>query len=651
MRRTALLAAVLLLAGLTDTPPATAAPAAAPACGSQSSHVSGLVRQAHPVVLAHGWTGAVMSDTRTKLEAAMGDGWQFLLFDYHDASAEWAASPRIAGCFATYLKAVSDSHLKAGGDGLVYVVAHSMGGLALRFAVDPRYGKVPSLGSRIGGLVTLATPHRGSPWGESGIYTQLVNLKNTAFLDAVPPGQDASRCLALHQRGTGLPEGCGAPPYLPVGVRVDQVAGVATVKRSFFGVHAYDIALGGDSIVGQDSAHGYLGSAVGGTTGASTRSTQVPCSLEWDALGAVLTGGVIGTLARLKLDGEAMDALQAGRTSPALIELLAAANTLMPCSHIGITTSDAAITQTAAALRADVRAKDARALPALPPTAVNVAALDAFLHSRIAGDFPRLEANSVEDEGCTVVSVAGADLPAGDLDVYIGVPGGDCGGDAAGTFYKVRDGVLSAKGDVCGDCDEDFFPREDFDALVAPYGQRDWSDFDVRRAAQGQGFVLEAARDPLLLYPGGLGTSVAGQSRARVLSTLRSEDFVLFSDGQEDNPERCRTVVVGAPGRQVVSLTFDVSTDTLLWAGVDQVAGSDEAPMRSDRGLAVGDPESRVRQLYPEASTRPSADSGKDYVVTGRSPGDLVIGIDDAGNVAQIRGGASEPLAAEEPCG
>jgi hypothetical protein len=350
---TTLLVGVAMLAGLVGSTPRSAGAAS---CGAGSSPTTGLVRDAHPVVLVHGWTGGVMQATRTKLEAKIGKGWQFLLFDYHGASALWASSPRIAGCLATYLKAVSDAHVKAGGDGMVYVVAHSMGGLALRFAADPRYGKIAGLADHIGGLVTLATPHRGTPWGNSGVYVQLANLKNTLLLDAAPKGQEATRCLAPQDAGGGLPAGCDAPPYLPLKVRIDQIAGAATVRRTFFGLHAYDILLGGDSIVPQLSAQGYLRSAQGSTVGMSARSTQVSCAIDADAFGAVLGGGVLGTIARLKIDGAAMDAIQGDRTSPALLEFLLAANTAMPCSHVGITKFDAAIDQTVTALRNDAKA-------------------------------------------------------------------------------------------------------------------------------------------------------------------------------------------------------------------------------------------------------------------------------------------------------
>lgn len=77
---------LIALAVTTAASPATGAPA----CAGESNWTGfdGLVRQAHPVVLVHGWTGNVMSDLRTRLERTARDGWQYLLFDYHAASTQ-----------------------------------------------------------------------------------------------------------------------------------------------------------------------------------------------------------------------------------------------------------------------------------------------------------------------------------------------------------------------------------------------------------------------------------------------------------------------------------------------------------------------------------------------------------------------------------
>lgn len=353
------------------------APAAAadPQCSTNPSPPRGLVREAHPVVLVHGWRGDPMQSTRKALEdTGMGDsGWQFLLFDYHSASDEWAASDSVAVCLARYLQQVSKAHQSAGGGGRVYVVTHSMGGLALRFAL----ARDPDLAKRVGGVVTLDTPHQGSPWGNSGQYAEAVDWLNTTTmggdLGPVPePNSRASRCLAVHNGGRGLPSGCEAPPYLPTTIPVAQISGEAIVERTFFGWHAYDLIVGGDGIVPSSSSTGYLKSAAGDTVGRVVSIAPVPCRKDMSALlaeaaarrGPIL--GLAGALGQMWYDGKALDAVMAGRADFASLQFLLVTSAFMPCGHTQITTMADAIDRTAEALRtmtAPLTAADLRSAP------------------------------------------------------------------------------------------------------------------------------------------------------------------------------------------------------------------------------------------------------------------------------------------------
>lgn len=357
--------AAVAAAAVAPSPATAAAPTTlqgtAAKCSGASDGLTGIAADARPVVLVHGWRGSALRDARTALEAEMGrEGWQFFLFDYERASAQWAADEDVAGCLADYLQRVSQAHDERGGDYRIHVVAHSMGGLAVRFAVEDH----PDLASSIAGVVTIATPHTGSPWGNSGLSTAVVDAVNRWTLDALPEGSSrASVCLAVHQAGQGLPAGCAAPLYLPPNVPITQIEGAATISRTFFGFHAYDIILAGDSIVPSQSAAGYLGSAPGSTTGMKVRIRTVSCRTDARALlaeaGTRTRNPIIGlsaALAQLHIDGTAMDAVMAGTASPALGELVGIANLVMPCSHVQLTTSPVAITAVAEALRADAAA-------------------------------------------------------------------------------------------------------------------------------------------------------------------------------------------------------------------------------------------------------------------------------------------------------
>lgn len=387
------------------TVPVVAAPATAgqaSGCSDRSSGTDGLAADAHPVVLVHGWTGEPLGDTRTALEGRLARGWQFRLFDYHRSSTQWAAEPAIARCLAQYVERLSDSHRAVGGDGLVYLVTHSMGGLAVRFAADPRYGGVKDLPQRIGGLVTLGTPHQGSPWGNSGVYSGLLDVVNRINFGALPSATSkASSCLAAHAAGEGLPAGCAPPPYLPTTIPVTQVAGAATVTRRLFGLRAYDISLGGDGIVPTHSAHGYIGSAPRTPVGQIVRASSSECGMDMHSLLALAGTPLLGSIAQMRIDGSAMDAISQGRTSPALLEFTGAALMLMPCGHSKLLTNGAALDQVAQALQeqtsAGVTVADLRnapvpslcehpagrlvdgSLPGLPPGSGEVTLVDTLL--------------------------------------------------------------------------------------------------------------------------------------------------------------------------------------------------------------------------------------------------------------------------------
>lgn len=361
-------AGVLMVTATQLVIPATAR--AAPTCaGAGTSPATGLVPQAHPVVLVHGWAGTVLSDTRTHLERRMTPGWQFLLFDYHDASVQWASSPDIADCLGQYILDVSEAHRSAGGDGFVYIVGHSMGGLAARFATNTPTG-LEGVGQQVGGLVTLDTPHAGSPWGNSPPFPQVAEFAAGFALNPVPPDRSPARvCLAAHQGGRGLPAGCEVAPYLPSTVPIHQVGGLATVRRTFFGMPAYDIPLGGDSIVNLASQHGYLGSSPGDRPGYSRNkvsTTTVDCARDDSALLAEAAArsrnvyiALLGALAQAKSDSAALDAVLSGSVNANLAYLLLVANATLSCSHVGIKTDAEALDAVEQALREQAAAKEA----------------------------------------------------------------------------------------------------------------------------------------------------------------------------------------------------------------------------------------------------------------------------------------------------
>jgi pimeloyl-ACP methyl ester carboxylesterase len=348
---------------------AAASAAATPQCPRKddgtSTTATAIVRSRRPVVLVHGWTGQPMFATAAKLGKLMPKNWQFLSFDYSAVNDHWAARQEIAPCLARYLHTVSEAYKTAGGDGRVYVVTHSMGGLATSYAVNPRYGGIADLGSRIAGVVTLDTPWSGSPWGATAEAWMKQTVSDLMALRLPDANSDASSCLRkVGPQGGG---GCSTPAYLPRTVPVTQVAGHITISRSYFGVHAYDFPLGSDAVVTDTSQQGYLGSAPGSPLGLHTSLQSVSCTEDLDSilalagatLGAksrspigVIVGALVGSELQLLLDGKAMELIGNDQADLRMAELLARTIFASQCSHVNMPTYDKALKQVAAALQA-----------------------------------------------------------------------------------------------------------------------------------------------------------------------------------------------------------------------------------------------------------------------------------------------------------
>jgi hypothetical protein len=212
-----------------------------------------------PVLLVHGfdegpgvWTSRERAGRQgTKrlpsmvdaISNAFGKQVKLFAFDYSAVNTNWvtdpAIGPRLAACIA-WLATVSAN---GGGQGKVVLVAHSMGGLAIRCAVDTTcvgtdrssYPGTPwpsaAKPSQLGLVITLGTPNLGSNYqmlgsiGEAVCPTfppcahRLIDLRNTAAAKAMAPG--SAQLSAL--------------PLLPVRVPVEAIAGKITYISSLFG--------------------------------------------------------------------------------------------------------------------------------------------------------------------------------------------------------------------------------------------------------------------------------------------------------------------------------------------------------------------------------------------------------------------------------
>jgi pimeloyl-ACP methyl ester carboxylesterase len=349
VRRLVAIAALLLAAQVVVAPVSNAEGAS---CPTQPPHLAEPSATSRPVVLVHGWTGAPMTEAATKLRQQLGDRISTFTFDYSRWALHWASDTHIAPCLADYVNAVSAAHEKAKGDGKVVVIAHSMGGLAIRYAMDGKVVRSPVTAATVSDIITLGTPHLGSPWGGPGVAGWWSEVLTHFGRERPPANASGSLCLARHDKGAPLAAGCGPlPPYLPAGVTLTQLAGDITVDRSLFGFTVYSLPLFTDGIVPVPSAHGYVTSGDGGFSPpdmARTYSRTDSCRVDFDRTNR--------SAERLSfaapLDYLTLQDLQRGEQTPLVLAMSAGASFVAPCGHMSLPTDQNAINQITELLKA-----------------------------------------------------------------------------------------------------------------------------------------------------------------------------------------------------------------------------------------------------------------------------------------------------------
>lgn len=300
----------------------------------------------HAVILIHGWTSnpKSMMAIRGAVDKGLPGRTATYSFDYSKTADNWAGDKEIAGCLAEYIDAISQASIKAGGDGKVILVGHSMGGLAARYASAKVIGG-RTVGDQIAGLVTINTPHLGSFWSRTGFARVAADLFRGPLRNGYPlpdPKKDGARCLAPHSGGTSFPKDCGeVPPYLPKTAKVLQINGRVSVKRTVLGVPVYTFSLLGDTVVDFPSQVGYPKSGPGGAAPGHTSSHSVDCVIATGQITKATAARypqMLGlTVATQLFDHAAMNDAMADRASANQLALLAVARFAAPCSHQNIT--------------------------------------------------------------------------------------------------------------------------------------------------------------------------------------------------------------------------------------------------------------------------------------------------------------------------
>ncbi|GAB3364460.1 esterase/lipase family protein [Modestobacter lapidis] len=209
----------------------------------------------------HAWTGGdgAMISTLSLIQ-----GVTVRAFDYGEVSDEWVTNPDIGPRLGATIFCYGNASAEQGGTGKVVIVAHSMGGLATRCALDEKCSGYAGNAERVGMVVTLGTPNAGSfleapgSGAHTGVGSALGALCWVGETAGAPAKDvcDHVRALSTSNASKAFVPGSSQLnelPAFPAELEVHAVAGQTTLSvRQFFGPPLSMKA--GDLVVGVDSA-------------------------------------------------------------------------------------------------------------------------------------------------------------------------------------------------------------------------------------------------------------------------------------------------------------------------------------------------------------------------------------------------------------
>ncbi len=213
-----------------------------------------------PVLLVHGfasWPGMWTEDSGEPIYSYLSriENAQLVEpFDYEANHFDWVTNENIGPKLAQTIDCLARKSRASGSKGKVIVVAHSMGGLAARYAANQVIDGRP-VADELGLVITLATPHLGSPWATqfgSGWRWYCELLVGDRDRDRATEIEKCKKSEAI----TGLMEGSSQLrilPSFPANVPVRAITGqVKIVSQVLFG--SVTTQLSDDLVVSVQSA-------------------------------------------------------------------------------------------------------------------------------------------------------------------------------------------------------------------------------------------------------------------------------------------------------------------------------------------------------------------------------------------------------------
>lgn len=188
-----------------------------------------------PVVLSvHGFAGRPGAWEEGARSRSMNDSVKMVsgvklvaAFDYQAYNTKWVTDSHIGPALAERINCLSDASKEAGGDGRVIVLAHSMGGLALREALN-QSNPIHVKPEKIGLAIMMGTPHNGS---DASYFGGVVNL---CLPSSGSVGYGCMTSPAIRAMRPGSRE-LAELPKLPASVALRSIAGDVVVSQYVWG--------------------------------------------------------------------------------------------------------------------------------------------------------------------------------------------------------------------------------------------------------------------------------------------------------------------------------------------------------------------------------------------------------------------------------
>ena len=180
-----------------------------------------------PVLMVHGLNGRPeLWDSMTAVVKGVSNIRSVTPFDYSEDANKWVTDTNIGLKLAKHIDCLAQASRNGGGKGEVIVVAHSMGGLATRYASGQTING-HRVSDELGLVIMIGTPSLGSRGGNACQITTWAK-QNMGWCEG-----DAPEAMAV------LGDKLKALPKFPANVAVKTIAGNVGVRTTFlFGLIA-----------------------------------------------------------------------------------------------------------------------------------------------------------------------------------------------------------------------------------------------------------------------------------------------------------------------------------------------------------------------------------------------------------------------------